>query len=274
MSHCKETLVLLFAACAFFVAPLLASAGVSGTNAGDVKVKIHVKQGGEWFKAKTMHTDSNGVLELKNAIPGWYKMVIDDDDVEPSQTLAAKIRMLDREGKRVKEKVDVDAYVDIGGTKTFVTTYETDKSGWVELSGITSGTKYYFDIKEKDGVSLSKKDGRPRIKVKAKIDGSDWFRAAYKRTDQAKVLELENVLSGKYKFSYKNGDASLADPFTLKIRVRDEDGKKIRKPTDVDLFAYINKVRVPVGTLKTDSKGWLIIPGVMTKMKYKIEVDD
>ena len=255
-----------------FVALPFYAFALSGTNANGVKVKIYAELGDDWFRASTKHTDSHGVLELKDAVPGWYRMEVDDDDVEAGQTLAARIRMRDKDGARIKDKTDVEAYMDIGGTKTLVATYETDKSGWIEMSGVTSGSEYYLDVDE--DFSVSKKDGKPRIKVKAKVDDSNWFRALYKRTDENKVLEIEHVLPAKYKFKYKSGDASEADPFTLKIRMRDEKGRKIREETDFKLYAYVEKQKVPIGTVTTDSKGWLILPGTMTGMKYKISIDD
>lgn len=256
----------------FVCLPMLSYA-LSGTNADDVEVKIYAKLGGDWFKVSTKHADNKGVVEIKNVIPGWYKIVIDDDDEESGQDLAVRIRMRDRDGKRIKEKTEVEAYMDIDDVKTAIGVYETDKRGWLKVSGLTSESKYYLDIDEKDGSSVSEKDGRYRIKVKAKIDESDWFRALYKRTDENKLLEIKNVLPGKYKFSYKKSDASETDPFTLKIRMIDEDGKKIKEETDINLYAYVNKVKTLIGTLTTDAKGWLTIPGTMTKMKYKLSID-
>lgn len=253
------------------LSPLIASA-VSGTEADGVRVKVYSKQGGGWFRVLTRHADNHGVLELKNVVPGWYKMVIDSRDVESGQTLAAKIKMLDRNGKRIKEKTNVDVYVDLNGVKTLAAVYESDNKGWIEMAGLTSETKYYMDISEADGSSLSDKEGRPRVKVKTKIDDSNWFVSLYKRTDENKVLTIKNVLPGKYKFSYKSGDRSVAEPFTLRIRMLNEKGKKLKEATDVELYAYVSRVRTLIGVLKTDSSGWLTIPGVMTEMKYKIDL--
>ncbi len=269
----KKILIACFVTGFLLVSPLIVSAA-SGVKTGGVKVKTYTKQGGDWFRVSTKHADSHGVLELKNAIPGWYKMVIDSKDVKSGQTLVTQIRMRDRDGKRIKSKTDVDVYVKVNDKKVLAATYESDKSGWIEMAGVTSETKYYLDVSEANNSSLSEKENCPRMKIKAKIDKSDWFRALYKRANENKVLTIKNVLPGKYKFSYKNGDGSIADPFTLNIRMIDEKGKKIKEATDVNLYAYVNKVRVPIGVLKTDNKGWLTIPGVMTKMKYKIEIDD
>ena len=255
----------------FMLSPLIASA-ISGTEAGDVRVKVYSKQGGDWFRVLTRHADSHGVLELKNVVPGWYKMVIDDRDVESGQTLAAKIRMRDRDGKRIKEKTNVDVSVDLNGTKTLAAVYESDEKGWIKMAGLTSETKYYLDISEADGSSLSDKENCPRIKVKTKISNNDWFTSLYKRADENKMLTIKNVLPGKYKFSYKSGDRSVTEPFTLRIKMLDEKGKKLDEATNVKLYAYVSKVRTPIGVLKTDSSGWLTIPGVMTDMKYKIDL--
>lgn len=267
----KRNLIVALIVVGVVVALPLCVSALSGTNAGDVKVKIYAELGDDWFKVATKHADQHGVLELKNAIPGWYRMEIDEDDVESSQSLAARIRMRDRDGARIKDSTEVKAYMDIGGVKTQVATYETDKSGWFEMSGVASEAEYYLDVEE--DFSVSDKDGKPRIKVKAKVDDSEWFRAMYKRTDENKVLEIENVLPAKYKFKYKSDDAAITDPFTLKIRMVDEDGRKIREETDFNLYAYVEKQKVPIGTITSDRKGWLVLPGTMTGMKYKISID-
>lgn len=255
----------------FFV-PIAAMA-IDGLNANNAKVEVQAKQGGDWFTALSLRADNDGVLKIKNALPGWYKMVIDEDDEDDSQYLAAKIRMLDRDGRRLKEKTDVELSVEVEDTEIALGTIETDEDGWIELEGLFSDLPYKMDISEKDSSHVSKKDG-VRIKIKAKIDKSDWFPAAYTRTDENRVLEIENVLPGKYKFKYKSGDANPTEPFTLKMRLRNEDGEKIKEPTDVDLFAYVNDTKVPVGTVKTDAEGWLTLPGMMTNMKYKVDVKD
>lgn len=271
MNQVKKAYIAFFIAVAFLVAPLATDA-LSGTNANRVKVKVYTKQGGDWFRALTQRTDNDGVLKFKNALPGWYKMVVDDDDEASGQTLAVQLRMTDVKGRKLKEKTDVDLYYDNNGTDTLISTIETDDDGWLKVSGLTPGIEYKMDISDNDMSSVSKRDGKARIKVKAKIDKSDWFPSAYKRTDESMILELENVLPGKYKFKYK--DRAVTEPFTLRLRVRDEDGNKIKEAVDVDLYAYVNKERVPIGTMRTDTKGWVTIPGVMTHMKYRIDVDD
>ena len=271
MKNKKIMAVCLAAGFLLALSPLVASA-VSGTEAEDVRVKVYSKQGGDWFRVLTRHANSHGALELKNVVPGWYKMVIDNRDVESGQTLAAKIKMRDRDGKRIKEKTNVNVYIEINGAKTLAAVYESDKSGWIEMAGVTSETKYYLDVAEANSSSLSDKENCPRIKVKTKIDNSDWFTSLYKRADENKILTIKNVLPGKYKFSYKSGDRSAAEPFTLRVRMLDEKGKKLEGITDVKLYAYVSKVKTLIGVLKTDSRGWVVIPGVMTEMKYKIEL--
>jgi uncharacterized surface anchored protein len=273
MKHTKKIALSLLALAALVFVPA-ATRALSGTNVNDVKLDVKAKLGGDWFVALNMHTDKNGVVRIKNVTPGWYKFIIDEDDEESGQTFAVQLKMLDNDGRKLKEKTDVELSAEISGTEVAIGTVETDKDGWLEVEGLSSDVPYELKISDKDKSHLSKKDGEVRIKVKAKIDHSDWFPTAYKRTKENRVLEVENVLPGKYKFKYKNGDASPAEPFTLRMRVRNEDGEKIKEATDVNLYAYVNKVRVPVGTIKTDAKGWLTVPGVLTNMKYKVDVDD
>lgn len=264
-----KKMITLSLAGAFFMVPLFAGA-VSGTNVDNLKIKAYTKQGEKWFKASTSRTDSHGVLTKERILPGWYKFKVRGEDEKSGQTLAVKLRMLDADGKKITEKSDVDLYYkDAAGTKIAISTVETDKKGWIELSGLSFDTEYKLDVK--DEASLSHKD-KVRIKVKAKIDGSDWFVSRYKRVDETGALNVEDVLPGKYKFKYKNGDQSPALPFTLKARMLTEKGEKVKEATKVQLYAYINKVKTPVGELMTDERGWVTIPGVMTGIKYKVDL--
>lgn len=249
-----------------------AHAGISGTNADHVTVTVKTKQGGEWITARKEKTDTHGVLTLKGALPGKYKFIIDRDDVQSGQTLALKIKLLDENGRQANdERLDVNVYVYAGATKILAAATRSDKDGWLDLVGVTSGTTYELDVK--DHATLRGKHGKPRIKMKAKIDGSNWFTAAYKRT-KGGVLKVEDVLPGKYKFSYKRKDVANANmPFTLKARFRNADGKRVRKAT-VKIYAYPFGIKTFVGKMKTDSKGWLTIPGVMPHMKYKVTIKD
>lgn len=266
-----KILILGAVALALLVVPL-ASHALSGVNASKITVKIFTKQGNEWFKARTVKTNSNGVLTFKNALPGHYKGVVKDADQATPQYVAAKFRMLDNEGRRINHKTDVNIYTVSGSTKTLALATESDEDGWVNMAALFPETDYFIEVKE--GSSLSQKDNQPRIKVKAKIDGSKWFRASMKRVNKDGVLTLKDVISGKYKFKYKSGDADPSQPFTLKAKLRKNNGKKITSKTRVDLYTYINGSRIKIAELKTTSKGWITVPGVMTGMKYKIKVKD
>jgi 5-hydroxyisourate hydrolase-like protein (transthyretin family) len=275
MYRLQKAFVALFVFCAFVAAPLVTSAKLDGINTNRVKVKVYTKQGGDWFRALTTRTDGDGVLKFKNALPGWYKMEIDDDDVTTGQYLAVKLRMTDVKGRKLKEKTDVDLYYkNSNDQEIFIQTVDTDKDGWFKMENLSPDVEYKLEISKRDTSHVSKKDNCVRIKTKTKVDDSDWFYSKYDRTDENKVFEAENVLPGKYKFKYKTGDQSEAEPFTLKIRLRNEDGEKIKEVASVDLYAYVNKQKVLVGTMPTDAKGWVTIPGVMTNMKYKIDVDE
>ena len=243
---------------------------LSGNNADDVRVKVYTEQGDDWFKVFYTKTDDDGVLELKDVLPGKYKIVVKDSDQESGQTLAGKFKMLDENGVRVDEKTDVDVYMYISGVKTLILQTETDSDGWLDLASLTPEAEYY--IKVKDTMHLKSKDDKYRIKVKTKIDKSKWFRSTYKRTDTEKVLELKNVPSAKYKFKYKAGDASLTTPFTLKLQMLDSNMKEIEEKTTVKLYAYVGKEKALIGKMKTDKEGWITVPGVMTATKYKISV--
>ncbi len=245
----------------------------SGVNMDDIRVKLHAEKGGDWFRALTTRADANGVVEAKNVTPGWYKLKIDNTDVKGTQYVAVKLRMRDMDGKKLYEDTPVDLYYkNSNDVKTFITTVDTDKYGWLEVENLSLDTEYKLEIAERDGGSVHQKDGRARIKINAKIDDSNWFRALYERTDENMTLTAESVLPGKYKYKYNSSDRTADLPFNLYIRVRNEKGEKIKDATQVNLYAYINKVKTPVGQMMTDEKGWLFIPGVMTEMKYAIEV--
>lgn len=270
---CRWTIIRIFAV--FLVVLSLSLVGssasaLSGVNADNVKIKVYAKQGGDWFRALYTETNSDGILEVKGAIPGKYRIEVKSSDVESGQVIAGRFRMLDEDGRRLTKKTDVDAYMYIGGVKTLVTSLESDKEGWVSLSSITPDVVYSFDVRGES--SLSKKDDKYRVEVSAKIDDSDWFRARYKRTDTSKVLRANNVLPGKYKFKYKESDAPASAPITLKLKMLDDDAKEINKKTTVNLYAYINGQKALIGTMKTDKDGWITVPGALTEVKYKITV--
>lgn len=273
MQSSKVTSSLMFMLGAFLLFPS-ASFALEGTSADNVKIKFYAKQGGEWIKASTKRADDKGVLEFKNVLPGWYELKVkDEDDKELGQAFAVKARMVDAEGQKLDEKTKVSlSYKNASNKKTFLGFLETDEDGWIELSQVYPETKYHFDIDEDDNAHLKSKEGRARIKVKAKIGQSDWFRAIYKRTDSTNLLSIKDVLPGKYKFSYNKKDRAADQPFNLKIQMLNEDGKNIKKETKVTLYVYQNKIKMLAAELKTDEKGWLYLPNTMTKMKYKLSL--
>ena len=258
----------------FLVFPL-ATQALSGVHADDVKVKLYTEQGGDWFRAMTIRADSHGVVEAKNVLPGWYKIKVNDDDATSGQTFAVRVRMLDLDGRRLKEDTNVDLYYDNNGTKTLVGTVETDDDGWLETSGLSADVEYKFEMSDHDDSHVSSDDGEVRVKVKAKIDESDWFASYYDVTEN-NILEVQNVLPGKYKFKYKSQDRDASVPFTLEARLLTEKGEKIKELTKVHIWAYMGpeKVKTFAGEVWTDSKGVVTIPGVYPGMKYKIEVFD
>lgn len=272
-----KKIVMLSLAGVIFLAPFYAKA-LSGTRAKNVKVKMYSEKNGVWFRSGTKRADENGVLEIKNVMPGWCKFQIVDKDVKSGQSLAAKARMLDAEGHRINKKTNVDIYLRINNEKVFYQTVETDEEGWLELSGLTSGTIYKLSIDEKDSSSLSQKDGKVRIKVKANAlsyssgGWTDWFRAGYYRTDENRLLEVKNVLPIKYKFSYKEQDSPDNIPFNLKARMLDKDGARIKEPTTFLLYFELNDELQPAGAVTTDDDGWIFVPGLLPNMTYKVDM--
>jgi len=244
---------------------------LSGVKIKNTKIKVDAKMDGHWFRALKKRTDNKGVLTLRGVLPGWYRMRVGHQDEKDGQSLALKARMVDPDGRPINHKTDVKLYVKNDGEKVMIGTVTSDEEGWISLSGLSLDTEYKLVIDEDDTSHLSHKN-RPRIKVRAKIGKSDWFRSAYRRTHADNVLKIKNILPGKYKFSYKNGDAPVGLPFTLRIRMLDSHGNRIKEATHLRLYAYQNGQRVVVGDVITDNHGWVTIPGVMTKMTYKISI--
>ncbi len=258
----------------FLVMPL-ATQAFSGTDTSNARVKIYAEQGNDWFRALTARADYTGVLELKNMLPGWYEAKVDTEDQKSGQTVALKARMLDLDGRRLKEKTNVDLFYETAaGVKTAISTVETDKDGWLKVAGLNPDVKYKFEFSDNDDSSVSKKDNKTRIKCKAQIDDSDWFSAYYGRTDENQVLEVINVLPGKYKFKYKEGDRDIALPFTLSARMLDEKGERLKEATKVHLWAYLGpeKTKTFAGEVVTNARGEITIPGLMHGVKYKVKV--
>jgi len=258
----------------FLVIPL-ATQALSGTNADDIRVKLYTDQGDDWFRALTLDTDDDGVLKIKNVLPGWYEVRINDDDTHSGQTVAVEARMLDLDGRRLKEETNVDLYYrTTAGVKTFIGTVETDEDGWLKKSGLIADVEYKFALSDNDDSHVSKKDGQTRIKVKTKIDDSKWFPSFYGRTDENQILEVINVLPGKYKFKYKSGDRDVSLPFTLNAQLLNEKGEEIDEVTKVHLWAYLGpeKIKTFAGEVMTNDDGEITVPGLMHGVKYKIEV--
>jgi hypothetical protein len=262
-----------------FIIPTTIFAGVDGTNIKEKYVTVKSKQGGEWITARKVKTDKDSSLRLKGVLPGKYIFELDDDDIKSGQSLGLELRMKDEDGKNYKEKVKFDTYVYIGDTKVFINTFKTDKSGYLKLEGIVPGATY--ELKAKENGKVKSKDGLARIKTKAKIDGSDWFTTSYDRLDPDPsgltngILEMNSVLPGKYKFKLKSGDPyDMRKPFIVKARMRKDNGKKIKKATQVNIYAYPNGVKTKVAEMMTDEKGWITIPQAQPGMKYRLKVKD
>ena len=250
---------------------------VSGKNVKEKYVTIKTKQGGEWFTARKEKTDNKSTLRLKGVLPGKYVFELDDSDKEPNQKLGLKLKMRDDNGKNIKEKTKVDAFVYIGDTKVFINTFKTKDNGYLNLENIVPGMIY--ELKVKGDGKTGKKDGLARIKVKTKIDGSEWFTSSYKRLDTDStgqtngVLEMEAVLPGKYKFKVKSGDPyDVNKSFIVHARMRKNSGKKIKKPKTVVVYAYPNGIKTKVAEARTDAKGWVLLPGVQPNTKYRLKV--
>ncbi len=270
---------MIVAVFSMLLSPFTTLASPSGTNTDDIYVTVKAKQGGEWITAFKGKTDEDSALRLKGVLPGKYKFEIDEDDEKAGQTLGLELKMKDEDGKNIKEKTDVDAYIYIGDSKVFINRFRTKDNGYLNLEGITPGMTY--ELKVKGDGKVKKDEGLARMKTKTKIDDSDWFSSTYDLLDPDPtgltngILEVENVLPGKYKFKVKSGDPYDArKPFMLKARLRKDNGKKIKEPTKVSIYAYPNKIKTKVGEVMTDAKGWILLPEVQPHVKYRLKVKD
>jgi len=314
----QKKLFWLFLLCCLFFAPQASQASTaskagSTTKLAGVKVHLYSKLGGEWFIGKTKKINKDGVLEYKNAVPGWGKVLLAGSDTKKrsaayaGETFTFKVRMLDDKGRRIRKATPVDIYAKIGGVKHFVATLKTDKDGWIIVPGAMLGTESLLDIKG-TGSKFSKEDGsRPIVKVRSKMkEDGDWFTALQKKLDDDRTLTIRNAGPGKSEFKYVgpyekisvsdlidnlNESGKLSDklaekfkesdfagktfpkPFTLKVQILDEDGHSIKKPTTVRMTVYL-KDRTIKGNMKTNSKGWLTIHGVPVNVQTKMEVED
>jgi 5-hydroxyisourate hydrolase-like protein (transthyretin family) len=245
-----------------------ATQALSGTNLKKTKIKVNTRQGGDWFLARVKKTNDRSVLEVKDVLPGRYKMSVSKGDQKSGQTLAVRLRMLDDEGRRVGDGVDVDLSVYVDSEKVFVATVKTEEDGWLQVSGLSLDTQYELDVKD-DG-KLSKKKNEARIKTSSKINRSKWFVGANKQTEK-KVLKAEGVLPGTYKFNSK--DLKSDEAFTLKAKMLNEKGREVDE-AKVKIYTYVNKVKTFVGEVVTDEEGWVTLPGVTTGVRYKLQVKE
>ncbi len=145
------------------------------------------------------------------------------------------------------------------------------------LGGVKPGTTYELVVKGQG--TLKKSGALARIKTKAKISGSAWFDSSYDRltADVTRktngVLEVKNVLPGKYKFKVKSSDVyDTTKPFALNAQLLTDKGKKIKKPTTVIIYAYPNKVKTQVAEMTTDAHGWVTIPAVQPGATYRLKI--
>ena len=117
-----------------------------------------------------------------------------------------------------------------------------------------------------------------KVKKKEKMEGSDWFIAKTKKLDKYGVIKMENVASGgwaKVKLAGNDKAKELkyaGKTFTTKMRLLDHKGRKIKKPTQVDLYAKINGKKTFLETVKTDSRGWITVSHAMLNVESYLEV--
>lgn len=282
MNKIKKILPLLLLM--LVVAPSSCLASINGLKTNNVTVKLYFKRSPEWkdyVKVAIKDTDFNGVLEAKNVLEGWYKPVIIDKDTENGQKLAVRLRMLNEEGQRIKN-AQVKMYIkSLSGVKTYIKTVDTDENGWVESEGLVSGREYYLEVvADKDEISnFSKKANQPRIKVKAKKigknkEGENWIQGFYSRVNEQQILEVGKIREGYYKFSLKKGDVLPQGFFHVKAELRDSDGKRIKKPTLLKLYAFPQDKKTYMGQLKTSEHGEVIMPKLVPNMKFQVVVVD
>jgi 5-hydroxyisourate hydrolase-like protein (transthyretin family) len=104
--------------------------------------------------------------------------------------------------------------------------------------------------------------------------GNDWFLALTQRTDAGSVLTAEGVLPGKYKMEVSRSDTRDGQLLALDLRMLDDQGRKIHKDMDVDLYVYMNNDKYYIGTVKTDSDGWMKVSGLSLDTVYEMDLGD
>lgn len=273
-------LILLFAT---IMAPSSCFA-LSGIKTDNITVKLYFKRSPEWknyVKALTKDTDSKGVLEAKNVLEGWYKPVIEDNDIEDGQRLAVHLQMLNEKGQFLKN-AEVKMYTkNSSDEKIYIKTVNTDEKGWIESEGLVSGHEYYLEVNsDKDEIrKYSKRDNQPRIKVKGKKignkkQGENWIQGLYTRTDENQILDVGKIQEGYYEFYLKNGDVLPKGFFHAKAIILDSKAKRIKKITTLKLYAFPQNKKTYVGEVKTSEYGEVILPKLITNMKFQMVVVD
>ena len=275
----KLFLVALFMA----LMPSACFASLNGVKTNNVTVKLFFKRSPEWrhyVKVLTERTTSKGVLKAKNVLEGWYKPEIIKKDKKAGQSLAVKLKMLNEDGHYVKN-AKVKMYMKIGGSKFYVKTVKTDKKGWIESEGLTSGNEYYLAVKNnKNEISkFSKKLDQPRImamaeKVGKNKEGAKWIKGIYTNTDKNQTLNVGKIQGGYYKFSLKKGDILPKGFFNVKAQILGSDTKKIKKPTLLMLYAFPQNKKTLAGKVLTSKDGEVILPKLVPNMKFQIVVMD
>lgn len=270
--------MLLTIACGLVALPAFAFAAM-GNDMRNMSIDVYTNKGDKWFVTRRVKTNEKSFVKIKDVLPGKYEFRIDQKDVRAGQSLAAELRVRDDKGKELRDRTDIEVYVHAGGTRTLASTLKTDKKGKVTISSIAPNTVFEIVVKGKG--SVKKKGSLARVKTKAKISGSDWFDSSYNQLtlDASKktngVLEVKNVLPGKYKFKVKNSDRyDGGKPLVVKAQMLDKKGKKIKKPKKVRIYSYANKSKSQklVAELKTDSSGWVTLPAVEPGVTYRIKV--
>lgn len=267
---------LIISMCSILFVPLF-SWSASGHNAANTSIDVYTNQGNQWFMARRVKTDSKSTVKIKDVLPGKYQFRMDSKDQKPDQFLAVTIRLKDTAGKPLRDKTDVGVFMHVADHRIFGGTFRTDRRGWITLSGVKPGTTYELVVKGQG--TLKKSGALARIKTKAKISGSAWFDSSYDRltADVTRktngVLEVKNVLPGKYKFKVKSSDVyDTTKPFALNAQLLTDKGKKIKKPTTVIIYAYPNKVKTQVAEMTTDAHGWVTIPAVQPGATYRLKI--
>lgn len=271
----KKSMFLFF--CTLVAMPMFAFAA-SGKNIANTSIDVYTNQGGKWFVARRVKSNKNSFVKIADVLPGKYEFRINSKDVRAGQFLAVELQMRDNQGKILRKKTNVDVYVHTDAMPTLLaTTATTNKSGKLTLNGITPNT--VFELVVRDSGSVKKDGSLARIKTKAKVSGSDWFDSNYSQLtlDASKktngVLEVTNVLPGRYKFKVKNSDPyDATKPFTVKAQMLDKNGKQIKKATNVKIYSDADKSRKLVAELKTDADGWVTLPAVQPGVAYRIKV--